>query len=974
MNSIKLDFNTIFPYQLDEFQQEAISYLDENKSVVVTAPTGSGKTMIGEYAIYRALTNGKRVFYTTPLKALSNQKFRDFQDKFGQTWLENLGVYAEIGLITGDTIINPNAPVVIMTTEIFRNMLYSTPIGEVGTSVRDVQTVVLDECHYISDMSRGTVWEESIIYCPSHIQLVALSATIGNPEDLCRWINSVRKANLQQGKVSECVLVNSDFRPVPLKFYFSHSRGLFPLFSEKNSQNLKLNSQLKRLLATNKRGRFSQRDCPSIKTIVQQLSNNNMLPAIYIIFSRRGCDQAVESLSYLNLVTVEESRKILLYLLYFLMIENLELQAKIIEFAKQEHEIAYNKIIDFIANEKEAGEALVDYLIDKPIFKERLLRFLAEHSEVARTNQIEPLTRGIASHHAGILPAWKELVERLFELGLVKIVFATATLAAGINMPARTTVISALKKRSDDGHRLLTPSEFLQIAGRAGRRGMDKVGYVVTVQTPFEGALVASKLAKATPEPLRSQFTPSYGMVLNLLQKHSIEEAKELLELSFAEYLAEIQLSPQEDAIASYTTEITRLDIGLAEFNSKEIAAYEKLKERRKQEKKVLKLFERNWLQQKQKSIFPRLEDLKIGSILDLSRHHKKNAYETQGVFVNYVVNGNQRFLLCLGKDNNWYLASFTDVVDINSGRIPDSLIEKLYLPETPEIRAGMINSGDEQSLTVSQLIAEYAQESVPPSEEIIYQIQRIEEVEAAIASHPLDKIDNINQIVKNNRKRQQLKQELSRIQSQYQRYKANSSYYWQEFLALIEILREFGALEGYQPTPLGIAAATIRGENELWLGLALTSHRLDYLTPHHLAGVITALTTESLRSDTWVSYQPSPEVLDALGVQKMDGVSYSPESELWEIRRKLYQAQTRRDISMPVWLERDLIGLAEAWCLGASWEEICNNTTLDEGDIVRVLRRTVDVLVQIPQVPSLDFSLIQTAKEAAKSMKRFPI
>lgn len=971
MKSIKLDFKTIFPYELDDFQQEAISYLDENKSVVVTAPTGSGKTMIGEYAIYRALIKGKRVFYTTPLKALSNQKFRDFQDKFGQNWREDLGVYEEIGLITGDTIINPNAPVVIMTTEIFRNMLYSTPIGEVGTSVKDVQTVVLDECHYISDMSRGTVWEESIIYCPSHIQLVALSATIGNPQDLCHWINSVRRANLQQGKVSECVLVNSDFRPVPLKFYFSHSRGLFALFNEKNQ---KLNPQLKKLLTTNHRGRFSQRDCPNVKSIVQQLNNNNMLPAIYIIFSRRGCDQAVESLSYLNLVTVEESRKILLYLLYFLMIENLELQSKIVEFAKKEHEIAYNKIIDFIAQREEAGEALVDYLIEKPIFKERLLRFLAEHSEVARSNQIEPLTRGIAAHHAGILPAWKELVERLFELGLVKIVFATATLAAGINMPARTTVISALKKRSDDGHRLLTPSEFLQIAGRAGRRGMDKVGYVVTVQTPFEGALVASKLAKSPPEPLRSQFTPSYGMVLNLLQKHTIEEAKELLELSFAEYLAEIQLSPQEDAIASYTREITKLDISLAQFNSKDIANYEKLKERKKQEKKVLKLFERNWLQQKQKSILPQLDDLVIGSIVDLSRHHKKNAYEMQGVFVNYVVNGNQRFLLCLGKDNNWYLASFTDVIDINSGVIPPSLIEKVSLPEMPEIRVGMIAYGNEESVTISQLIDEYAQASAPPSDEITFQIQRIEELEGAIASHPLDKIENIAQILKNNRKRQQLKQELSRIQSQYQRYKANSSYYWQEFLALIEILREFGALEGYTPTPLGVASATIRGENELWLGLALTSHRLDYLTPHHLAGVITALTTESLRSDTWVSYEPSSEVLDALGVQKMDDLHYNPETELWEIRRKLYQAQTRREISLPVWLERDLIGLAEAWCLGATWEEICNNTTLDEGDIVRVLRRTVDVLVQIPQVPGLDFSLIQTAKEATKAMKRFPI
>lgn len=971
MKSIQLDFKTIFPYELDEFQQEAIKHLEENKSVVVTAPTGSGKTMIGEYAIYRALTKGKRVFYTTPLKALSNQKFRDFQEKFGQNWREDLGVYEEIGLITGDTIINPNAPVVIMTTEIFRNMLYSTPIGEVGTSVKDVQTVVLDECHYISDMSRGTVWEESIIYCPSHIQLVALSATIGNPEDLCRWINNVRQANLQQGKISPCVLVNSDFRPVPLKFYFSHSRGLFALFNEKNQ---KLNPQLKKLLTTNHRGRFSQKDCPNVKTIVQQLNSNNMLPAIYIIFSRRGCDQAVESLSYLNLVTVEESRKILLYLLHFLMIENLELQCKVVEFAKKEHEIAYNKIIDFIAQQEKAGEGLVDYLIEKPIFKERLLRFLAEHSEVARSNQIEPLTRGIASHHAGILPAWKELVERLFELGLVKIVFATATLAAGINMPARTTVISALKKRSDDGHRLLTPSEFLQIAGRAGRRGMDKVGYVVTVQTPFEGALVASKLAKAPPEPLRSQFTPSYGMVLNLLQKHTIEEAKELLELSFAEYLAEIHLSPQEEAIASYTREIAKLDISLAEFNSKDIATYEKLKERKKQEKKVLKLFERNWLQQKQKSILPQLEDLAIGTILDLSRHNKKNPYEMRGIFINQIVNGNQKFLLCLGKDNNWYLASFTDVVDINSGVIPPSLMEKISLPEISEFRVGLIAYGNEESIAISQLIDEYAQASAPPSDEIRFQIKRIEELESAIASHPLDKIDNIAQILKNNRKRQQLKQELNRIQNQYQRYKANSSYYWQEFLALIEILREFGALEGYTPTPLGVAAATIRSENELWLGLALTSHHLDHLTPHHLAGVITALTTEPLRSDTWVSYEPSPEALDALGVQKIDDLHYNPEKELWEIRRKLYQAQTRREISLPVWLERDLMGLAEAWCLGATWEEICNNTTLDEGDIVRVLRRTVDVLVQIPQVPHLDFNLIQTAKEAAKAMKRFPI
>ncbi|MGI0480511.1 DEAD/DEAH box helicase [Geminocystis sp. CENA526] len=971
MNTNKLDFNRLFPHKLDDFQQEAIKYLDENKSVVVTAPTGSGKTLIGEYAIYRALNQGKRVFYTTPLKALSNQKFRDFQEKFGQTLLAETNTYAEIGLITGDTLINPNAPIIVMTTEIFRNMLYSTPIGEVGTSIQNVQTVVLDECHYISDPGRGTVWEESIIYCPSNVQLVALSATIGNPEDLCRWINNVRDAHFQQGVKSECMLVNSDFRPVPLKFYFSHAKGLYSLFNEKNQ---KLNTQLKPFLGTNKRGKFHHKDCPSIKTIVQQLSSDNMLPAIYVIFSRKGCDQAVESLSYFNLVTLEESRKILLYLLYFLMIENLELQGKIVEFAKKEHEIAYNKIISFIANNDRAGEELVDYLIEKPLFKERLLRFLADHSELVRSSQIEPLTRGIAAHHAGILPAWKELVERLFELGLVKIVFATATLSAGINMPARTTVISALKKRGDDGHRFLTPSEFMQIAGRAGRRGMDKVGYVITVQTMFEGALVASKLAKAPPEPLRSQFTPSYGMVLNLLQKHTIDEAKDLLELSFAEYLAQLQLAPQEDAINTYTTELSKLDIMLAGYNSRDLANYEKLKERKKQEKKVLKLFQRNWIQARQRAIMPYLETLQPGAILNLCREYKKNAYSIQGVFIAHIPNGNQKFLLCLGKDNNWYIASFADVIDINGGRIPPHFVENIDIPDIKQVVIGLFDYGDDHTLNVSQLITEYEQEYAPPSEDIILQQQTIAQIEDSIVNNPLDKVEKIGQILKNNRKRQLLKQELTRIQTQYQRGKSHSSYYWQEFLALIEILREFDALDGYTPTPLGEAAAVIRGENELWLALALTSQHLGFLQPHHLAGVITALISEPARFDTWVGYQPSPEILEALGILRDEEVNYNPQESLGEIRRRLNQAQKHHDITIPVLLERDMIGLSEAWCLGETWEEISKNTTMDEGDIVRVLRRTIDVLVQIPQIPRIDNNLVTTAKEAVQKMKRFPV
>ena len=234
----KSDLSKIFPFQLDDFQEKAIAALDAGKSVVVCAPTGSGKTLVGEYAIHRALSQGKRVFYTTPLKALSNQKYRDFQETFGQK---------QVGLLTGDIIINPGAGVVVMTTEIFRNMLYETPIGQLGTTLENVEAVVLDECHYISDRYRGTVWEESIIYCPPSIQLVALSATIGKPEELTDWIEQVRiTACAMKGQsqdTAHCELINSDFRPVPLRFYFSNKKGLFPLLNQKQTQiNAKLKS------------------------------------------------------------------------------------------------------------------------------------------------------------------------------------------------------------------------------------------------------------------------------------------------------------------------------------------------------------------------------------------------------------------------------------------------------------------------------------------------------------------------------------------------------------------------------------------------------------------------------------------------------------------------------------------------------------------------------------------------------------
>lgn len=948
----KLNLKEIFPFELDAFQKKAIAALDAGKSVVVCAPTGSGKTLIGEYAIYRALAKGKRVFYTTPLKALSNQKFRDFQEQFNPSL---------VGLITGDEVENPEGLIVVMTTEIFRNMLYETPIGQVGTSLENVEAVVLDECHYISDRERGTVWEESIIYCPATIQLVALSATIGNPEELTNWIDSVRAAGTQEGTVpNSCELINSNFRPVPLRFYFSTNQGLFALL---NSKQDKINPRFKTNSHKTNRKKAKIENSPSITTIVSQLQERDMLPAIYLIFSRRGCDRAVEELSALTLVNYEEARQIKVKLLQFFLADNLELQQQLISAI--EHSALQSPILGFLAEKSDDTAQLCQFLADNPDIEAELFQFLTFNSASARVGQVEPLLKGIAAHHAGILPAWKKLVEELFEAGLIKVVFATATLSAGINMPARTTVISALSKRSDDGHRLLTPSEFLQIAGRAGRRGMDTVGHVVTVQTRFEGAQEAAYLATATAEPLRSWFTPSYGMVLNLLQKHTISEIKNLLERSFAEYLAQLQLVPERETISSITIELAKIDVELAPIAIEYFASYEKLRERIKEEYRLLEILQQQAETTRKREIAPRLAQIETGQIVALKGKHIRLASPLLAVLVAKVPGSGQApDLICLGSDNRWYIATNGDIADINEGILPRSPIEQLSVPESPTLPLGKWRKGNEESAVISGQIFDRAiPASISP--EVQQQQQKLEGLQLQLDNHPLQKFANPSHLIKRHKYRLELQEKLHRSQIKYQKHQSNKSYYWEEFLNLMEVLREFAALESYNPTPLGEACSTIRGENELWLGLALMSGELEYLEPAQLGAVISALITETPRPDSWTRYQSSEEVLAALG-------------KLQTIRKQLFKIQRRYDVVFPVWLERDFVGLVEAWTLGEqfglTWNELCENTSLDEGDLVRLLRRTIDVLWQIPQVPGISESLKMNAKEAIVLMKRFPI
>lgn len=455
-----------FPFELDDFQKEACDYITNGKSVVVCAPTGAGKTVIAEHAINQALKNGYKVFYTTPLKALSNQKYNDFSQKYGAE---------KVGLLTGDSSYNRNGQIVVMTTEVFRNMLYGTNFGSVTDNLKDVRYVILDEVHYMNDEQRGTVWEESIIYCPTNIQIIALSATVANADKLTDWINTVH---------SDTKLVNTDFRPVPLRFYYfdsSQPNTILPLLTPSGALNNKIKPEKKQF----KRGKLVQRKYTS-KDVVRVLHEKNMLPAIYFTFSRKKCDEQMEKCADLCLVTPDEQKEI-------------------------------KRIID-------------DYIAENPY--------------LYKNKHIEYLLCGVASHHAGLLPAWKVLVEKLFQKGLIKVVFATETLAAGINMPARSTVISSISKRTDNGHRTLTPSEFLQMSGRAGRRGMDEIGYVTIVGTAFQSPEEVAELVLSEANPLESKFSPSYSMVLNLLQRFTLEETKELVLKSFGYFSSNYRIEP----------------------------------------------------------------------------------------------------------------------------------------------------------------------------------------------------------------------------------------------------------------------------------------------------------------------------------------------------------------------------------------------------------------------------------------------
>ncbi len=485
------EFWDTVPFPPDPFQVDAAEAIAGGASVVVTAPTGSGKTLVAEAAVYLALREGRRTFYTAPIKALSNQKYADFAAIYGPE---------RVGLLTGDNVINPGSPLIVATLEVLRNMIYADP-GQLD----DVGLVVLDEAHYLQDPFRGAAWEEVIIHCPEHVRFVCLSATISNDREFADWVEERRGLT---------ELISADHRPIPLEsIYMVKERSgaqnlhMLPTFITREGRR-RPNPRIERLLSM-ERGRRRRFKTPNRIETVERLQGEGMLPAIYFIFSRAGCDAAAQRLvdAGIRLTTPEQRTAI-----------------------------------------RELAEERTGHLTDDDLAVLDYDRWLIG------------LEAGVASHHAGQVPAFKETVEELFGLGLVRVVFATETLALGINMPARSVVLENLSKFNGESHQLLRPGDYTQLTGRAGRRGIDTRGFGIVLHSPFVSFDQVTEIASLGAHELRSSFSPTYNMTANLVANYREEQAEGLLEASFAAFQREERKVEADDRIEALEHQLHSLE------------------------------------------------------------------------------------------------------------------------------------------------------------------------------------------------------------------------------------------------------------------------------------------------------------------------------------------------------------------------------------------------------------------------------
>ncbi|KAK4376775.1 hypothetical protein RND71_003071 [Anisodus tanguticus] len=1023
---------------------------------------------------------------------------------------------SNVGLLTGDSAVNRDAQVLIMTTEILRNILYqSVVIASSDGGLLHVDVIVLDEVHYLSDISRGTVWEEIVIYCPKEVQLICLSATVANPDELAGWIGVDKSKELNFDKLKKlcnsilrrleivwmlCLflsvsavyiflhhmteLVASTKRPVPLTWHFSTKTALLPLLDDKGtSMNRKLSlnylqyDESERELyrgevSKRRKSRRRENDVPQIIDTLWHLKARDMLPAVWFIFSRKGCDASVQYLEDCRLLD---------------------------ECEMSEVELAFK-------------------------------RFRIQYPDAVRVSAVKGLRRGVAAHHAGCLPLWKSFIEELFQRDLVKVVFATETLAAGINMPARTAVISSLSKR-----------------------GIDEKGHVVLVQTPYEGLEECCKVLFSGLQPLVSQFTVSYGMVLNLVAGakvarrsseldeikvtragRTLEEARKLIEQSFGNYVGSIVMLAAKEELARIEREIETLTSEISEEaidrKSQKLLtqpAYQEIAELQEElrflEARVIEkgsyslsvfssgilwksnlvfsisytVFNHYFFQlskmelERVFSLKPLLKELEDGHLPFMSLHYTdsdgvqhlvaavclgkvdtlnteklksmvrdNDAFALKTVMENFELGDSggedvkSSYHVALGSDNSWYLFTEKWIRTVYRTGFPNAALTlDDALPR--DIMAELLDKAEMQwqKLAVSELGGLWCMEgsletwswslNVPvlsslSEEDEVLRITYLRLSHAHILQKHSMSCNYLKHTMTQNQRNKvsRLKKRIARTEGfkeykkivdsakfteeKIRRLKVRSKRLigridqigptgWKEFLQVSNVIHESRALDIniHVISPLGETAAAIQGENELWLAMVLQNKLLLDLKPAQLAAVCGSLVSEGIRLWPWknnrnISMRKMPnnpgiflsrdflldkEVPD-FKCQVVLLVLDLKTTAVWRLVALfdswivvlcfVYEPSTTvlnvRLIGRTKKLTSRASGKAWTWASGLTWKEIMMDCAMDEGDLARLLRRTIDLLAQVPKLPDI-YSLLQTnAKSAANVMDRPPI
>ncbi len=873
----------------DDFQREALAAFALGSSVLVSAPTGSGKTVVGEGAVYVALQRGERAFYTTPIKALSNQKYREFCAKFGTE---------RVGLLTGDTAINGRADVVVMTTEVLRNMIYA------DADLDDVGAVVLDEVHYLADLVRGPVWEEVLIQLPQWVKVVCLSATVSNIQEFGSWIAEVR---------GECEVVVSTRRPVPLYQQMIVRNRLYDLYAAENYQAHEAQTHMGRtpgrlnpfLLdavqqvemgrAPRVRGGRAGRSIPariSRPRIAQLLQGKDLLPAIVFIFSRAGCDEAVGQLLEADLVltTAAEQRQI----------------------------------------EEVAQQAMLAIPI-------------ADHGVLGLAKWQAALSRGIASHHAGLLPILKETVETLFSAGLLKVVYATETLALGINMPARTVVLESLEKWNGSEHIRLNPGEYTQLTGRAGRRGIDVEGHAVVLQRKVVQPEELAQLSSRAAYPLRSAFFPNYNMVVNLLAHATIPAARQVLESSFAQYQA-------DDAVVGLASRLRREQGKLAELEQQlecsqgdapeYFALREELSKAQKKAQKLTRAGNREVTAQ-------RVAALRTGETIRY-REKKRPLY---GVVLGTPnVDWGPPSVKILGENAKVYQVSAADL------REPPEVIGHLQLPRSgvrrSRDRAGVVKglrrliAGAGRDVSVSR-----RPERSPEAAKLARTVDRLEK---QVRDHPVHSCPHRESHARLGHEWARTRRECDRIAREIN---SKTSSIAHEFDKVLDVLREFGYVEGGDVTERGEQLRLVFGERDLLVAESLAQGVFSGLDDAEMAALICALVYEP-RGDL-----PTGE--PSLPTSRLRQAWWQVE----DIYSRIHRAEHQVGLDRTKAPSAELSHITYRWAEGATLSSVLSDSDLPPGDFVRWMRQTIDLLEQLRRVTDPD--LKKSVNGAIRNVRR---